>query len=69
MWGFKYVRVLNIHRFSLTLQGSEYPLGCNYGRVLNIPGFRVCQVSAYASVEQGSKYSTFNSRFNISQGF
>ena len=69
MWDFKYVRVLTIHRFSLILQGSEYPLGCNYGRVLNIPGFRVCQVSAYVSVEQGSKYSTFNSRFNISQGF
>ena len=31
-------------------------LGYNYGMVLNIPGFRVCQVSAYASVAQGSEY-------------
>ena len=23
---------------------------------MNIPGFRVCQVSAYASVAQGSEY-------------
>ena len=37
-------------------QGAEYASGCNYGRVLNIPGFRVCQVSAYASVAQGSEY-------------
>ena len=29
----------------------------NYGRVLNIPGFRVCQVSANASVTQGSQYA------------
>ena len=33
-------------------QGSEYASGCNYGRVLKIPEFRICQVSAYASVEQ-----------------
>ena len=26
-------------------------------RGLNIPGFRVCQVSAYGSVAQGSEYS------------
>ena len=45
--------VLNIHKFSLIWQGSEYALGCNYLRVLNIPGFRVCQVSAYANVPQG----------------
>ena len=31
-------------------------LGCSYGRVLNIPGFRVYHVSAYASVAQGSEY-------------
>ena len=30
---------------------------CNYGRVLNIPEFRVCQVSAYANVAQGSEYA------------
>ena len=29
---------------------SEYAPGCNYGKVLNIPGFLVCQVSAYASI-------------------
>ena len=38
-------------------QGSEYVLGCDHGRALNIPGFRVCQVSAYASVSQGSEYA------------
>ena len=32
-------------------------LGGNYGRFLNIPGFRVCQVSAYATVAQGSEYA------------
>ena len=31
-------------------------LGYYYGMVLNIPGFWVCQVSAYASVAQGSEY-------------
>ena len=31
--------------------------GYNYGRVLDIPGFRVCQVSAYASVAQGLEYA------------
>ena len=38
-------------------QGSEYELGCNYGRVLNIPWFQVYQVSAYASIAQGSEYA------------
>ena len=37
-------------------QGSEYAPGCNYGRVLNIPRFRLCQVSTYASVAQGSEF-------------
>ena len=32
-------------------------LGYNYGRVLNIPGFRVCQVSSYVSVTQGFEYA------------
>ena len=50
MSGFKCVKVLNIRKSSLTWQGSEFAWGCNYGRVLNIPGFQVCQVSAYASV-------------------
>ena len=29
----------------------------NYGRVLNIRGLRICQVSLYASVAQGSEYA------------
>ena len=37
-------------------QGSKYASKCNYGRVLNILEFRVCHVSAYASVAQGSEY-------------
>ena len=57
MLGFKYVKVLNNRRFSKIYQGSEYALWCNYGRVLNIPGFRVCQVSAYASVVEGCEYA------------
>ena len=28
------------------MAGSEYAPGCNYGRVMNMPGFRVWQVSA-----------------------
>ena len=55
--GFKYVRVLNIRKFSLIWQGSEYGFECNYGMVLNIPWLRVCQVCAYASVAQGSEYA------------
>ena len=39
------------------MTGSEYMLGYNYGRVLNILGFSVCQVSAYARVAQGSEYA------------
>ena len=39
------------------MTGSEYMLGYNYGRVLNILGFPVCQVSAYARVAQGSEYA------------
>ena len=38
-------------------QGSEYVSGCNHGRVLNILGIPVRQVSAYASVTQGSEYA------------
>ena len=38
-------------------QSSEYASGYNYGRILDIPGFRACQVSAYASVAQGSEYA------------
>ena len=49
-------------------QGSEYASGCNCGRVLNIPGFRVSQLSAYGSVAQGSEcdyaWSTFHRVLN-----
>ena len=37
-------------------QGSEYMSRYNYESVLNFPGFRLGQVSAYASVAQGSEY-------------
>ena len=37
-------------------QGSKYTSECSYGRVLNIPGFWLCQVSAYASITEGSEY-------------
>ena len=58
IWGgFKYVQVLNIRKFSQIWQGSEYSLGCSYIRVLNIPGFQVCQVCAYANVAEGSEYA------------
>ena len=51
-------------------QNSEYASGCNYGRVLNIPGFRVYQVSAYARVAQGSEcaWSTFHRVLNKLSG-
>ena len=54
-------RVLNTSEFWIFIiflkkkQSSEYAVGCNYGRVLNIPGFRVCQVSAYEIVVQDSE--------------
>ena len=57
MSGFKYVGVLNIRKISLIWQCSKYASGCNYGRVMNIPEFSVCQVSAYASVTQDSEYA------------
>ena len=55
MSGFK--NVLNISKFLLQWQGSEYALGCNYGRVLSNQGFQVCQVDAYASDAKGSEYA------------
>ena len=51
--GFRYVTFMNIRKFSWIWQGSEDASGCSYGSVLNIPGFRVCWVSAYVSVLQG----------------
>ena len=38
-------------------QGSEYVSGSDYRRVLNIPGFWVCWVLAYARVAQDSEYA------------
>ena len=56
--GFKYIRVLKIWRFSYDriLNVSDAWI-CNYGWVLNIPGFQVCPVPAYASIAQGSEYA------------
>ena len=56
MSGFKYVRVMNIRKFCKYAKVSEYALGCNYGCVLNIPGFQVYQVSSYTSFARGSAY-------------
>ena len=39
------------------MTGSEYARGCNFGRVLSITRFLVCQVSVYARVAQGSEYA------------
>ena len=52
----KVITVFN-YFWVLNRQGSEYALGSNYGRILNIPGLRVCQVSAYVQVMQGSEYA------------
>ena len=48
---------MNICKFSKIWQGSEYALRCNHESVLNIPGLRVCQVSAYASDAECSEYA------------
>ena len=50
-------RILNMSEFWIFVTFRKYALRFSYGKVLNIPGFRVCQVSAYASVAQGSEYS------------
>ena len=36
-------------------QSSEYASGCNYRKVLNIPGLTTRLVAAYAGVTQGCK--------------
>ena len=43
---------LNLWEGSRFVSGFKY---VNYERILNIPGFRLCQVSAYTSVIQGSE--------------
>ena len=52
--GFK---CLNIRKFSQIWQGSESESGFNYGGVVNIPWFGVCQISAYANIVQDSEYA------------
>ena len=44
------------HNSEYAYASSEYASGCNYGIVLSIQGLRICQISAYASVLQGSEY-------------
>ena len=69
--------VLKILKFSWIWQGSEYASGYNYGRVLNIPGFWVCQISAFANDAQGFEYAWIWLHMvgfwiclvNVSQGF
>ena len=62
-WGplFRYtlfIKILHkVYLFSEKWQDSEYASGCNYGRVLNIPGFRICQVSAYVSLTKSFEYA------------
>ena len=70
-------RVLNISEFWILVNFRKYDKvmnesGCNYGRVLNVPGLRVGQVSEYAwiwlnnALWQDSKYawSTFHRVLN-----
>ena len=54
----RYAKVLNLQGYTgytnfRKFDRSEYASGCNYGRALNIPGFRIYQVSVYANVTQG----------------
>ena len=63
---FKYVRDLNVSEI-VNMQGLQIfrvtqglPIFVNmteYGRVVNISGFRICQVSAYGRVTQSSGYA------------
>ena len=46
-----------VYLFSLIWQAFEYAPGCNCRRALIIPGFRICQSSAYAGVTQDSEYT------------
>ena len=56
--GFNYF--LNLDRFL-----SEFASGCNCGTVLNNLVFWVFQVSAYASIRQGSEYSWIMLRYTV----
>ena len=46
-------------------------VGCNYERVLHIPGFRVCQDFVHKSVAQGPKYARAQNmaRLRICKGY
>ena len=58
----QYARVVNFHSYTgLTYflkiwQGSEYASRYNYGRIPNIPGFRMYQLSVYAKITQGHEH-------------
>ena len=65
---FKYLTVLNICKFTLMWRGSVYASWCNCGRLLNIPGFWVCQVSVYASLSQGPEYPWIWLNYALWQG-
>ena len=45
-----------LYLLTVLWQGYEYASRHNNGRVLNIPGFRICQISACVSITQGSEY-------------
>ena len=58
----QYIKFLNFQGYTSFTYfrkygNSEYASGRNYGRVLNIPGFRICYISAYVSVTQGYEYA------------
>ena len=38
-------------------QGSEYAWEYNYEKIINIPGFWLCQVSIYVSVAWGFEFA------------
>ena len=47
-----------VYLFLWKWQGSEYESGCNYGKVLIIPGFQISQVSSNTRVTQVSEYAS-----------
>ena len=53
--------VLNMQNIQGTCFGKydsyEYESRSNYGRIQNIPGFQICQVSAYVSITQCPEYA------------
>ena len=57
MSNFEYVKLMNIRKFFVNVRGFYMCVGIQLWRVINIPGFRVCQGSGYATVTQGSEYA------------